>query len=485
MPRANRTGILGGEVNGRNLRDRILPVLIAGTRRETLPGLPGLVPGDARSALHALSLAGQALRFEQPATQIDFTVERWPHDERRIIPNDLRGRAIRLLASRSCAEGSELALAFAFDGHRLRPHPFDFPTVGGFVRKYAEQLGVTAQHWAQRDTAVEKRNEYFDADDVSEKNWTEAPRARRVKFLEELRMRDTAAARELLTSVWAHEDPETRVRLLATMQVGLAAEDKLFLQGIEKDRAPRVRNLVQRLLSRLPGETSENPALAAVLSRLQQTHAGKLRKRQVLKLELPANVKEQTASRWVHDEFQDVSLDELASALKLSSHELVRQAEDDSNLLFALGLMASREKQFDLLTSLAVLVPDLWSRMSSVDFEEPLFSNTTERDRWAVSLLHPESWDSEAATPGWVWLLQRMEGPLPASVMKELLHSKWWKRVLKDDPPPHPTMIQAIAALCPSPLRADLRELIESLDAERKDDGLLLMEILEKLESLA
>lgn len=472
-------------MNGRTLRDRILPALIAGTRREALPNLPGLAVDDARSALHALSLAGQSLRFEQPATQTRFTVERWPCDERRILPDDLRARLIRLLQARSCAEGSELALAFAFDRHRLRPHPFDFPKMGGFVRKYPEHLGVTAQHWAQRDTMVEKRNEYFDADDINEKNWTEAPRARRVKFLEELRVQNAAAARELMASVWAHEDPETRVRLLATMKTGLAADDKVFLQTIEKDRAPRVRGLVQRLLSRLPGENGENPALRAALSRIQKTQAGKLRKGQLLQLELPANVKEQATNRWVHDEFVDVSLEELAGALTLSPDELVWQAEDDPNLLFALGLMGSREKQFDLLASIAVHVSDLWSRMSSVDLEEPSFSNAAERDRWAASLLHPETWEPEAATPGWTWLLRRMEGPLPASVMEELLHSKWWKRVVKNDPPLHSTMVQAIAALCPSRLRGQLRAQVEPLEAEHRDDGLLLMEILEGLESFA
>jgi hypothetical protein len=416
---------------------------------------------------------------------MQFTVERWPHDERRIVPEEIRSKLIRLLLSKSCADTSQMALAFAFARHRLRPHPFDFPDIGGFISKYAEHLGVSAQHWAQRDAVVERRNEYFDADDICEKNWTEAPRALRVRFLEDLRVRDTAAARELLASVWTREEPETRVRLLATMQTGLTVDDKAFLQSIEKDRAPRVRSLVQRLIARLPGETGENPALRACLTRIQKPQKGKLRKRQVLKLELPATVKEHTANRWVHDEFQDVSLEELSAALAYSPGALIEAAENDPSLLFALALMASREKKFDLLATIAAVIPDLWGRMSSVDFDEPVFSDAEERDRWAVALTHPQEWAPETAIPAWSWLLRRMEGPLPASVMDQVLKAKWWMKALTDDPSPHAAMIQVLCALCPPSLRAHLRGQIEPLRAERKDEGWLLLEILEKLENFA
>ena len=472
-------------MNGHTLRDRVVPALLGGTRREPLPAIEGLAAESPGVALQALSLAGQALRFERPPVQTQFTVERWPHDDRRIISEEIRMKLIRLVVPKSCAESSQAALAFAFARYRLRPHPFDFPSIGDFINRYADFLGVSAQHWALRDTVIARRNEYFDAEDISEKNWTEAPRARRAKFLEELRARDVAAARELLASVWPQEDPETRVRLLATMQTGLSAEDKSFLQSIEKDRAPRVRNLVQRLVARLPGETGENPALLACLTRIQRSQKGKLLKREVLKLELPATVKEQTVNRWVHDEFQDVSLDELAGALTIPPDRLIQAAEDDPNLLFALALMASREKHFDLLASIAAIAPDLWGRMSSLDFDEPLFSDATERDHWAAALIHPQEWNPETVIPGWSWLLRRMEGPLPESVMDKILRSKWWKDALVHDPPPQSAVIQVLCALCPSRMRVHLREQIDPLPTDWKGEGWLLLEILEKLESFA
>lgn len=482
---ANRAGFLGDPVNAHTLRNRVAPLLIGGTRREALPAMEGLARDGSARALQALSLVAQALRFERPPLQTEFTVERWPHDERRIVSAEIRSKLVRLLLSKSCADPAQTALAFAFARYRLRPHPFDFPDIGAFISKFADYLGVSAQHWALRDTVVERRNEYFDADDLSEKNWTEAPRARRAQFLEELRARDANAARELLAAVWAREDAETRVRLLLTMQTGLSADDKTFLRSMEKDRAPRVRILVQRLIARLPGETGANPALHSCLTRIHKSQKGKLRKRPVLKLELPATVKEQTATRWVHDEFQDVSFEELAGALTMSSSEMIDAAEVDTHLLFALALMASREKQFDRLASITALAPDLWGRMSSVDVDEPLFSNAGERDRWAAALIHPEKWTPENSLPAWSWLLRRMEGPLPAAAMDEFLTAKWWKEALKDDPPPHTSLIQVVCALCPPSLRARLREQIDPLPAERKDEGWLLMEILDRLENFA
>jgi hypothetical protein len=45
-------------MNGRTLRDRVVPVLVGGTRRESLPAIAGLDGESSASTLHALSLVG-------------------------------------------------------------------------------------------------------------------------------------------------------------------------------------------------------------------------------------------------------------------------------------------------------------------------------------------------------------------------------------------------------------------------------------------
>jgi hypothetical protein len=105
--------------------------------------------------------------------------------------------------------------------------------------------------------------------------------------------------------------------LLQTIRIGLTDGDRSFLHSLEKDRAPRVRQLSGRLLTKL-GVGGESPALTAALERIKSSKTGVLRKRTVLKLELPATVKEQAVPGWVRETFADVGLQELAHALSLS-----------------------------------------------------------------------------------------------------------------------------------------------------------------------
>jgi hypothetical protein len=139
---------------------------------------------------------------------------------------------------------------------------------------------------------------------------------------------------------------------LSALQTELSNGDQVFLESIQKDRAPRVRNLVQRLMGAIAGQGAENPALAACMERILKSKTGLLKKRASLKLELPAMVKEHETNRWVQDQFADVSLDEFARAYGLTNSELVEATEKDENLLFALALMAAREGRFALVRPL-------------------------------------------------------------------------------------------------------------------------------------
>lgn len=469
-------------MNADELRSRILPVLLSGTRRGSGDQVSALGGDREHSLLNALSLAGQALRFTRPPVPGEVAVERWPRDERRIVPDHLRAAILRLL-DRS-TDDTARALALALERHKLRPHPFDLPKLDPFVRRYADRLGVTAEYWVQRETHAQKSRGYFEADEVTADNWTESSLRQRVLFLRALRKQNPEAARQLLEKSWPGESPDGRVQLLSTFQSGLSQPDRPFLESVQKDRAPRVRAMVQRMLATLSGSSADSSALAACMERIQRSKAGLLKKRPAIKLELPATVKEHEVNRWIHGQFADVAIESVARACEMSTSDLIEAAAKDSNLLFALALMASREKRFDLLDAITDELPDAWGRMSELDLTDELQWDAEEPAGWVSALIKPKRWLPESPFPAWSWLHRQIEGFLPVGILREVLSSKSWTEQLEPEKKGGSEFVQVICALAPPPLRTTIREQIEPLEADRRDKGWMLLDILDELETL-
>lgn len=469
-------------MNADELRSKLLPILLSGARRESEEELQMLGENREHSVLSALSLTGQSLRFVRPPSPKEFASEHWPRDERRIVPDRLRRPILRLL-DRS-TDDTARALALGFDKQKLRPHPFDLPMLDGFVRRYADRLGATAQFWAERKIPAQQHHGYFDADELSAENWTDGSLRARVKFLRELRKQNATVGRKLLEQTWSGENPDARVQLATTLQVGLSEEDTSFLESIQKDRAPRVRAVVLRLMAALSGSADENSALAACIERIERSKTGLMKKRNVLKLELPANVKEHETNRWIQEQFADVTLLQLTHAYAMSERELIEAAEKDSNLLFALALMASREKRFELLASITEELPDTWGRMSELTLDDDLDRDTQEAGAWATALVRPEQWLPSVPFLAWSWLPGQMQGPLPATIMRDVLDSKTWKEQLDPEKKGGSELVQVMCTLCPIELRGIIRRQLEPIEADRRDKGLLLLDILDELENV-
>ena len=469
-------------MNTEELRANMLPVLLSGARRESGEELLMLGSDREHSLLRALSLTGQSLRFTRPPVPSEFAVEHWPRDERRIVPDRLRRPILRLL-DRS-TEDAARALALVFDRQKLRPHPFDLPMLDGFVHRHADRLGATAQFWVQRQTPSQQLRGYFEADELTPKNWTESSLRPRVKFLKELRKQDAGSARKLLEQCWAGESPDNRVQLLSTLQTGLSAEDRQFLESIQKDRAPRVRAIVHKQLALLSGEAGDNAALTACMERIQRSKTGLLKKRAALKLELPANVKEHETNRWIQEQFAEMNIAQLAHACEMLDRELVEAAEKVENLLFALALMSSREKRIDLLDAITNELPEAWGRMSELSWDDDLERDREEADAWAAALVKPKKWLPPVPFPAWSWLHRQMEGHLPTAIMRDVLGSKAWKEQLEPEKKGGSEFVQVICALCPRELRGMVRAQLEPLEADRKDKGWMLLDILDELENV-
>jgi hypothetical protein len=475
-------------MNAKTLKTQAYPALLAGTGRQPLGfrgGLDELAREDATSAtLKALSLTGQALRFERPLPPPNFVVEAIVTEQRPMIADPLRRPLLRLLNGRRPSDDLALALGWAFGRNKVRPHPFDLPKMDAFVCAHGQHLGLTAQHWAQqRDDSAAEPQGYFDADDLDETTWTKAPPAQRARFIAERRRLDATAARALVESVWTQETADARVRLLMALETGLSAGDQPFLEGLGKDRAPRVRALAKRFLARLAGDGGTHPALAACLERIRRSTAGLLKKRVTLALELPATVKEHEAKAWIRQAFAEVSCEELARALQLAEPAMIEAAEKDANLSLALALMATQDRCFDLLQQLAAgQLSDAWEQLSQCGSMDLSMMTVEERLRWAGILIHPCAENPPASYSVWSWLHRSLEGPAPELLMESVLRSPGWLRRLLDENKLGSEWMEMLAALCPSSQRERLRALMAPLDPALTRTALPLLDILNSLE---
>ena len=467
-------------MNRDTLHGKVLPSLLGGTSRHPLPSdliRPTCPSSDGE--LELLSLMGQALRFERPLSPETFALEPEIEDDRKIVADGLRRPLIRLLTAKNATEHPARALARAFDELRLRPHPFDLPLIDGFVRSNAEKLGPTAQHWVDRQKPDSATQTYFDPEILEESNWAQATLSRRVAYLEQQRRDDADAARSLVESTWAKEGADARFRLLQALQIRLSMADQPFLNTLETDRAPRVRALAAKFLARL-GAGKENPALRPCLERIKQGKSGLIRKRAALQLELPANVKDQAASRWILQSFADVSFVELAGAFQLTEEELIQAAAKEDPLLLALALVATNDRRPDLLELVVAHLTNAWERMFEGGLDTLGAMTELERQRWEELIVHPYRKDLPTIYSLWDWLHRITDANAPASVMSTVLQTKLLTKV-----PEHERVVwfELITAMCSAPQRQQLREQLAEFDQSVTVTPLALLEILDGMEN--
>ncbi|NUQ29232.1 MAG: HEAT repeat domain-containing protein [Acidobacteriaceae bacterium] len=464
------------------LKSRVLPALLAGANRRSMD-LDALFGTDAdQPRLRALSLTGQALRFERPSGPEHYLVEPEIRDDRRIIPDEMRRPLIRLLTFSKATPPVAAAIAWTMDKAQLRLHPFDQPKLDAFIRANSEYLGSTAEQWATRQAETATTLTYFFAEDeLDENNWNTAQLRQRVHYLESRRKLDPDAARALLEAAWPQQDAEARVRLLIALQAGLGIADEPFLASLAKDRSPRVRSMAAQLLGRLPNSTYENPALRQLMERVQRSESGIFRKKTVLALELPTTVKEHIAPAWIRESVVSVSLQEFSRAVSLTNEELIAGSAKDRNLLLGLAWMATQGRRLDLLPPIAAEHPELWEQMSlsgSADLEH---LSVDERVEWATAITSPQSSKPPKETMLWNWLHNAIKGPVPTSLMDGMLRSRWTED-LTEPAKARPDLPEMLAACCPGSLRTKLREQLGTLDPSLTVNAFSLLDILDTME---
>jgi Family of unknown function (DUF5691) len=125
--------------------------------------------------------------------------------------------------------------------------------------------------------------------------WEEGSSEQRLAYLELLRKRDPACARDLLAGVWEQEAPKNRSDLLQKLASGLSLADEPFLERALDDRSAAVRRTAADLLSRLPE--------SAFVERMRQrakSHVS-FKKRTIGKIEIEITLPEERDERMVRD----------------------------------------------------------------------------------------------------------------------------------------------------------------------------------------
>jgi hypothetical protein len=465
--------------------------LMLGTARQAVPMervLGGTIaPDDPKAALKALALVGQHSRFRRPAP-VSVAAEPLFPDERRVIAEDARPLLISLFSGKSGTvdDAVALAVADAMVRNRLRLHTFDLPRLDEFVKAYCDQLGPSALAWEARHTGKGDGDpqDYSFVDTVDETNWLRARPAQKAAFIGTLRKTDPARARELVEGAFRTQQAPVRVRLLQALGDNLSSADAVFLDTLAKDRAPSVREAAEELLARVPGTERAAKRLQECLDRIKVTKSGLLRRRDVLQIEFPATVKDDSQRRhWAVNTFGAIALDVFANALKLSVEELVAAAAEDQILTKVLSVQAVRARCYDLLARLVRNNPENWVAISWADdanVSDPHSALTS-------ATIQPDLWSEMPHYLSLEPIYRKIRSPLPEETARRLLASKAWRKFLDHarahQPPAAADTTAPIAVLIPSSLRAALRADLAPLDPSISKRALTALSLLDHIEA--
>ena len=269
--------------------------LSLGLSRQPLPVIDGidaagLVGADRDLAL--LALLGQKLRLSPPPGLSSPSARGLPDDPRPMLPLTARD-ALRRLDRRLDPDirrrlSPLLMAAVAGAGYRL--HIFDLPALEPMLRVAGDKLGPVERAWlaAGRDRIA--------ADEADSDDPAPASAAERLSAFRQARRLDPAGARAELTVHLASTPAKLRADLVASLSIGLAADDGPLLETCLGDRAQGVRDAAKSLLGRLPGSAAYEERLESARASLVLETKGLLRRQIRLTFKPPHKLAEDRAA---------------------------------------------------------------------------------------------------------------------------------------------------------------------------------------------
>lgn len=228
--------------------------------------LIGLEPVQPVQSLQLLALASAESRFRLPQALDLVSVSRLQIEHGVFLPHEARRLLRRLIGPGDSSVDDPVSAAVPHAVRRAgwRLHPFDFAHLEGYLVRHAQHFGHDERQWLSRvrPQKLQVEDNYWDGP-LTEEFLPNASKGQKISYLTQLRGSDPSRARELISRLILREDADTRGRMLRVLSMHLSVDDRDFLQGFDKDRAPSVKQVAQALLARLPG--SENEAYLAKL----------------------------------------------------------------------------------------------------------------------------------------------------------------------------------------------------------------------------
>jgi Family of unknown function (DUF5691) len=456
----------------------IIDALMQGTGRRPLQPAgvlgEGIEAGSDATPARLLALAVQAQLHALPPAPDVFDTSTAARDERPIVPKDVRPLILRLVTGKGNPpdDPAALALAQGLDRHGYRLHPFDVPRVAPFVRKHSALLGLAlaeaegagSDHWSSWET-------------LDEANWMLATPARKANFIAELRLTDAANARALVEAQLPLEKAEVRLRLIDALGARLSSADRPLLESLAGDRAPTVKRAVTRLLARLPGTGAAEAQIAELLSRITQNSIGLLRRRVILTLQMPANVKSANAEiDWLATNFGGIGCTALAQAFGMTPESLLEAAHDDGRLLRGIAFSACAERNWPIIAAIANgRLVDIWAAFLQTGLASFGLVTPRERSEWASAAI-PARLGISGRDPYQILALHRaMEGPLPLAQARAVFQAAAQSRHMTAD------LLTAAAALMPDGGLGEMADKLAQLPPEAASRAQLLAQILIRL----
>jgi hypothetical protein len=384
-----------------------------------------------------------------------------------LLPDAARKHLIKLVAGRDGDHKDAMAHASfaAIHDNGFTLHPFDYSELEDFMLEYADDLGPDARQWLSIIHPEKKidSNTYFD-ETVTDENLTQASRAQKLSFLRGKRLTSPSRARELIETIIAGEVAETRLKLLSIIATHLGEDDRNLIERHLSDRAPTVKELANRLLSRLPGTEGHQRQLGLVKDYFEVKTEGLLRRRKVLKYKGPDEKKIDARNQKIMATLEGVSLPDFATALSVTPDalaEMAFNAEDLRGLHIVMTRMLIAETRTDLLTKYkSAFEGPGFDAIARHVLENVADLTNAHQDEIIDIILQPESWKEMPILSSLSLLHDTLGRPLSDLKARQILECKAWRNIHESN---RANYADIMAPLVPSSLSTLFISMIESV----------------------
>ena len=397
------------------------------------------VTGEEAEPLTLLAMMAQYTRFMPPKAQpreLHASRQSPVEDPRPTLPEAARAALGGLLMNQQQGQIDSMIKA-VLDRQRefgYRLHPFDLPRLAGALRRHENRLGPAERAYLRLlrpDQAASEPDLLEWA--IGPENWTEFPRATRLRFLRDLRASAPEQARGLIESCFASEAASLRADLVETLQIGLSDADRPFLEGLNKDRARTVKERAQDLLAHIRRTTAYEDRLSRVLEILV-VKKGLLNRRETLTVKLPATKRGNDPGAALRASLSGIWLTDLCRGLELSFDQLLDLlAEAQEPLAYALMACALAEGRLDALSRLTAAIPDFELQPALEALDETLWRLTKTEQAEVIHLLFTRvRWDQLPPAGAWEKVQAALDDDaLAEEIAEQLTASPAWRQYLK------------------------------------------------------